>query len=92
MSAVLYAVRPQEGYFKLSDPGVIGVLDDGRCRFHASAAGKHRYLILDPAQKERIIGVYTELASAKPVERRSRFQQQQQKKEDPKPPTPKPPN
>jgi hypothetical protein len=88
MGAVLYAVRPQEGYFKLSDPGVIAVLDDGRCRFHAAAAGKHRYLILDTAQKERIIGVYTELASAKPVERRPRFQQQQQqKKEEPvKPP------
>jgi inosine-uridine nucleoside N-ribohydrolase len=90
MSAVLYAVRPQEGYFKLSDPGVIGVLDDGRCHFRSAAAGKHRYVILDPAQKQRIIGVYTEIASAKPVERKFRFQQQ--KKEDPKPPAPKTPN
>jgi inosine-uridine nucleoside N-ribohydrolase len=93
MSAVLYAVRPQEGYFKLSDPGTIGVLDDGRCRFHAAAAGKHRYLILDPAQKQRIIGVYTEIASAKPVERKFRFPgQQQEKKDEPKPPAPKPLN
>jgi hypothetical protein len=92
MSAVLYAVRPQEGYFKVSDPGLIGVLDDGRCRFRAAPSGKHRYLILDPAQKERIVGVYTEIASAKPVERRFRFQQQQQKKEEAKPPTPKPPD
>jgi Inosine-uridine preferring nucleoside hydrolase. len=33
MTAVLYAVRPQEGYFKLSEPGTIGVLDDGRTTF-----------------------------------------------------------
>jgi len=66
MSAMLYAVRPQEGYFKLSDPGTISVLDDGRTRFTASADGKHRYLILDPAQKDRILQTYTEVASAKP--------------------------
>jgi inosine-uridine nucleoside N-ribohydrolase len=92
MSAVLYAIRPQEGYFKLSDPGTISVLDDGRCRFRATAAGKHRYLILDPAQKQRIIGVYTEIASAKPVERKLRFPGQQEKKDEAKPPAPKPPN
>ena len=93
MSAVLYAVRPQEGYFKMSEPGTISVLEDGRCRFRATAAGKHRYLILDPAQKQRIIGVYTEIASAKPVERKSRPPgQQQEKKDEPKPPVPKPLN
>jgi inosine-uridine nucleoside N-ribohydrolase len=81
MSAVLYGVRPQEGYFKLSDPGTITVLDDGRTKFTPSAQGKHRYLILDPAQKDRIIKVYTELASAKPVPRVPRFREQQKDKE-----------
>jgi inosine-uridine nucleoside N-ribohydrolase len=76
MAAVLYAVRPQEGYFKLSSPGTIGVLDDGGAKFTPSPDGKHRYLILDPAQKERILKTYTEIASAKPVPRQPRFRQQ----------------
>jgi len=67
MAPALYAVRPEQGYFKLSEPGTIRVLDGGRTRFTATPGGKHRYLILDPAQKERIIGAYTEIASAKPV-------------------------
>ena len=73
MSTVLYAVHSQDGYFKLSDPGTITVLDDGSTKFTPSAQGRHRYLILDPAQKERIIKVYTEVASAKPVPRVPRF-------------------
>jgi hypothetical protein len=77
MTAVLYAVRPQEGYFKLSSPGTISVLDDGRTKFAPSPEGKHRYLILDPAQKERIIKTYTEIASAKPVPRQPRFRPKQ---------------
>jgi len=73
MAAGLYAIHPEENYFKLSDPGTITVLDDGSTKFTPSAQGKHRYLILDPAQKERIIKVYTEVASAKPVPRVPRF-------------------
>ncbi len=95
MSAVLYAIRPQENYFKLSEPGTVTVLDDGRTRFTPSPQGKHRHLILDPAQKERIIKTYTEIASAKPVPRTFRFRppQQQQQAPPPKPPEvkPKPP-
>ena len=48
LAAVLYAVHPDDGYFKLSDPGTISVLDDGRTRFTPAADGKHRYLIVDP--------------------------------------------
>ena len=72
MAAVLYAARPKEGYFKLSDAGTVTVLDDGRTRFAPSPEGKHRYLIFDPAQKDRILKTYTELASAKPVPRQPR--------------------
>jgi inosine-uridine nucleoside N-ribohydrolase len=96
MAALLYAVRPQEGYFKLSEPGTIRVLDDGHTKFTPSPEGKRRYLILDPEQKERVIKTYIEIASAKPVPRQPRFrrqqqQQQQQQQTPPKPPTPKPP-
>ena len=72
MNSALYAVRPKEGYFKMSEPGTISVLDDGRTRFTPSANGRHRYLIFDPAQKERILKAYTEIASAKPVEKPQR--------------------
>jgi Inosine-uridine preferring nucleoside hydrolase len=80
MTAVLHAIRPQEGYFKLSDPGTITVLDDGRTKFTASTNGKHRYLILDPEQRDRIVKAYTEVASAKPVPRVPRFRQQEEQK------------
>ena len=70
MAAMLYAVRPQENYFKLSAPGTISVSDNGRTSFAPSDNGRHRYLILDPAQKERILRTYIELASAKPVQRK----------------------
>lgn len=82
MTAVLYAVRPMENYFKLSEPGTITVTDDGRTQFNPSAEGKHRYLIADPAQKDRIVQAYTEIASMKPV-RPQRFRPQQKKQDDP---------
>jgi hypothetical protein len=66
MAAVLYAANQKEGYFKLSEPGGIEVLDDGRTRFVPSPTGKQHYLIADAAQKERVLKAYTELASTKP--------------------------
>jgi hypothetical protein len=91
MSTVLYAVHPTDGYFKLSEPGVITVLEDGQTKFTPSAQGKHRYLIFDPAQKEKILKVYTELASAKPVPRVPRFRQQKKEEIPIKPAEEKPP-
>jgi inosine-uridine nucleoside N-ribohydrolase len=89
LSAVLYAIRPDEGYFKLSDPGTISVLDDGRTKFTAAPNGQHRYLILDPAQKDRIIQTYTEWVSAQPPPRElprflKRLIEEEQKKEEEK--------
>jgi purine nucleosidase len=62
----LYAANPKESYFKLSEPGTIEVLGDGRTRFVPSANGKHRYLIADVAEKARVRKAYTEIASTKP--------------------------
>lgn len=96
MAPVLYAVRPEQGYFKLSEPGTIRVLDGGRTKFTPTPGGKHRYLILDPAQKERIIRTYTEIASAKPIPKEPSVPPKplEQKKppqtESPKPPEAKP--
>lgn len=50
LAAALYAVRPDQGYFKLAD----------------------RTLAFDPAQKERVVQAYVELAATKPVPRRGR--------------------
>jgi hypothetical protein len=72
LAAVLYAVQPDEGYFTLSEPGTITVLDDGRTKFVPQADGKHRYLIVDPAQKARIMTQYTSLVSAPPAARPGR--------------------
>jgi hypothetical protein len=80
MTAVLHAARPAEPDFKLSEPGTLAVLDEGRIRFTPSAQGKHRQLIYDPEQKDKIIQLYTELASAKPAPRQQRFRPDVKKK------------
>lgn len=89
VAAVLHAVRPKEGYFKLSEPGTITVSDDGRTKFTPGASGKHRHLIFDPAQRDKLVQTMTEIASAKPVVRQRRRRppdQQQQQTPPPKPP------
>jgi inosine-uridine nucleoside N-ribohydrolase len=70
MAAALYAVHPEEGFFKLSNPGTITVLDDGRTKFAPSSTGRNRYLIYDPEQEEKLTKAFAELASAKPTVRR----------------------
>jgi hypothetical protein len=79
MAAALYAARPQENYVKLSDPGTVTVADDGRIRLAPAPAGKHRTLIFDPTQKDRIQQIYAETASTKPVPRVQRFRPPQKK-------------
>ncbi|MCB1021891.1 MAG: hypothetical protein H6509_03570 [Bryobacterales bacterium] len=69
MAATLYAASPEEGYFKLSEPGVISIGSDGRAEFHPGGHGRHRYLIFDPEQKQRLADAYLELASAEPAPR-----------------------
>lgn len=90
MAAVLYAVHP-DGYFKLSDPGTIGVLEDGRTKFTPSPEGRHRYLVVDAAQKEKVIRTYVEMASAKPVPRAPRVRGGQKKNQVDPPKAAEPP-
>ncbi len=79
MAAALYAVRPQENYFQLSGPGAFTAAGDGRIRLAPAPDGKHRTLIFDPDQKERIQQIYAETASTKPVPRVQRFRPPQKK-------------
>jgi inosine-uridine nucleoside N-ribohydrolase len=69
LAAALYGARPDAGYFGLSEPGTIEVLDDGRTKFTPSSAGTHRYLTADVEQKEKIIAAYREFVAAEPAER-----------------------
>jgi len=73
MAAALYAARCNEDFFRLSAPGKISVGADGRTHFAAAGGGKHRYLIGEPEQRDRIVKTYVELASAKPVPRAPRM-------------------
>lgn len=50
LTSVVYAVRPERGYFDLSPPGRILVEDDGFTRFQPDPAGLHRHLIARPEQ------------------------------------------
>ncbi len=66
LTAVLYAARPDGGYFSLSQPGRIKVLAGGGSRFEESADGSHRHLILDEQQKARTLDAMVTLASRPP--------------------------
>lgn len=67
LTAVLYAVRPDENYFSLSPPGTITVLPDGSSRFEPSANGNHRYLIIKGDQRARTLEAMIILASEPPT-------------------------
>lgn len=69
LAALLYAVHPEGNEYRLSEPGTISVLDDGRTRFTPRSDGTHRYLIANPAQTERLLAQYTALVSAPPLPR-----------------------
>lgn len=77
MAAVLHSVQPQENYFKLSDPVTATILANGRAEYTPNPQGKHRHLIPDESQKERVIQTFRQLVSAKPPERRGRGAQPQ---------------
>ena len=73
MAAILYAVRPKEGYFTVEEIGP-----------------KQSKLVLDPAQSDRILKTYVEIASAQPAPPRGRSRRPAEA-EKPKPPANPPP-
>ncbi len=70
LTSVLYAVRPDGGYFSLSGPGAITVLPDGVARFEADARGSARYLTLDDAQRARALEAMASLVGPYPLKSR----------------------
>ena len=70
LTSVLYAVRPDGGYFSLSGPGAITVLPDGVARFDAIELGSARYLTLDDGQRARAMEAMTALIGPSQLEGR----------------------
>lgn len=63
LTSVLYAIRPDRGYFSLSPTGKNSYDDKGFTSFAVTADGKHQYLIADSGQAERVKEVLATLAS-----------------------------
>lgn len=63
LTSVLYAVRPEEGYFTLSAPGRVEVDERGVTRFVPGAGGRHRHLKVDEVQRARALEAMIWLAS-----------------------------
>jgi purine nucleosidase len=55
ITAALYAVRPNDGYFSLSGAGTINVDKAGVTTFASAADGKHRYLVMNDVQRAKAL-------------------------------------
>ena len=66
VTAALYAIRPQGGYFSLSPPGVITVDSQGNTTFSSREGGRHRYLTVDPQQRAKALDAMVLLSSEPP--------------------------
>jgi purine nucleosidase len=66
LTAVLYAVFPDRGYFNLSPNGRVTVEADGFTRFTLSPGGRDRYLILTETQIPRVKEALVQLSSQPP--------------------------
>jgi hypothetical protein len=67
LAAMLEAIKPTEGYFKLSDAGTLSLNAEGKVQLQSSAQGRHRLMKVDPGARELIVKLCVEMASAKPV-------------------------
>jgi inosine-uridine nucleoside N-ribohydrolase len=63
LTSVLYAVRPDGGYFDLSEAGDVAVDAKGLTSFTPRAGGLHRYLKVNGIQRARILEAFVWLAS-----------------------------
>jgi len=72
ITAALYAVRPGDGYFSLSEPGTIQVDARGVTTFAPWADGQHRYFVMNDVQRARALEAMTLLSSQPRPEMRAR--------------------
>jgi hypothetical protein len=66
LTSALYAVRPDRGYFGLSEPGRVSVEEDGFTRFTPAPEGRDRFLTLSEVQIPRVKEALVQLASQPP--------------------------
>jgi inosine-uridine nucleoside N-ribohydrolase len=65
-TAVLYAIRPDRGYFGLSEPGRVALGPKNTTVFTPERDGNCRYLKIDATQAARVVAVLETLASQPP--------------------------
>ncbi|QDT28270.1 nucleoside hydrolase [Gimesia panareensis] len=68
LTSVLYAVRPEDGYFTLSEPGRVTVEDDGFLKFQPVELGRDRYLKMNQEQMIRVREALRDLVSQPPAQ------------------------
>ena len=66
LTSVLWAVRPDRGYFDLSPAGKVSIDDKGITTFAANKDGKHYYLIASDTQKAVVTEALAVLSSQPP--------------------------
>lgn len=66
LTAVLYAVEPNENYFSLSESGVVTVNDEGYTLFEPESGGNHQFLKVDSIQQERVRSRFIDLITQIP--------------------------
>ncbi len=66
LTSVLYAVRPDRGYFGLSPKGRIILDAEGRTLWSETGDGLHQYLTVTPEQSTRVREAFTWLVSSPP--------------------------
>ncbi len=69
LTAVLFAVHGDRGYFDVSPRGRATINKDGSCRFEDTSLGSHSYLILRPEQRPRVLEALVQLSSQPPQSR-----------------------
>ena len=66
LTSVLYAVYPDRGFFDVSAFGNVVVDDSGKTVHEPSENGRHRYLIMSPEQRIRVVEALVQLSSEPP--------------------------
>ena len=66
LTSVLYAVRPDHGYFGVSGPGTVRVTADGQTLFSPDENGNQRFLTVTPQQRIRVLEALVQLSSQPP--------------------------
>jgi inosine-uridine nucleoside N-ribohydrolase len=67
LTAALYAIHPDRGYFGVSPKGHVHVDDEGRTDFHEKADGNDRYLLMNAVQTEKVREALVQLCTEPPV-------------------------